>query len=243
MVVGRIAYDGSLFHGFARQKHTNRTIETRLMQALKAVGIGEKILYAGRTDAKVHAFGQVVAFRAQDFWQMHELKSHLNRLLKNEVFFKSLRRTSDDFHPRFCASSRMYRYLIFTSTPTPFLNNYALFANPDLTRLNEALALFHGEIDLEFFHKTGSNQTNTIRQFFRSFAYKHKDFIVICIEASGFLRASVRLIVSACLAYARSEIKIEQVLAQIKAQKRIITNPVSPNGLYLSRVRYSGKFI
>lgn len=238
MVAGTISYDGSIFYGFQAQKHTKKTVESRLCEALKAVGMNPKIIASGRTDTGVHATGQVIAFEVKEFWDLRKLQFSLNRLLKNEIVFKSLQKVADDFHPRYNARSRTYRYLIFRGAKSPFLRNYALFDNPDLKRLKEALSLFSGKIDLSFFHKTGSNQTSTIREFFRSFAYEYKNYIVVCIEASGFLRSSVRLIVAACLAYAKGDISKHELLAQIRVQKKIVTHPAIPNGLYLSRVRF-----
>lgn len=239
-----ISYDGSFFFGFQRQtqkgKNRHITVESKFEDALKAVGIDSKILGSGRTDRGVHALGQVITFEAPDFWKdLSKLKKSLNRKFDTKIVIKDLFFVPENFHPRFSAKTRTYRYFIYTKNPSPFLSDYVCFKDTlDLKRCNSALNLFVGEHDFEYFRKTGSDENHTIREIKKAFAYRYKDFIVFNIEGDGFLRSQVRLIVAAVLEYAEGKIDLKIIEKELLKENKPIRKPAPHQGLYLSKIKY-----
>ncbi|BCZ19224.1 tRNA pseudouridine synthase A [Helicobacter sp. NHP19-012] len=237
-----LSYDGSAFLGFAKQVG-HHTIEGTLENALKRLGISSPIMAAGRTDKGVHATCQVVAFNTPAFWSVPKLLAHLAPKLAPHIVCKSLEQVGLDFHPRFCAYKRRYRYL-FTQIPlNPFCARYvATHPHGNLTQMQEALNCFVGTHDFKYFCKTGSNPTHTRRTVFKAFCYPFKvgrlDLAVVVLEANGFLRAQVRSILGAVLKHSLGHLSLEDLKAQIALKKRVCADLAPPNGLYLSRVFY-----
>lgn len=234
-----ISYNGACFYGSSRQKHTKQTVQEALELALQKLHINSKTTFSGRTDTGVHALNQSLSFKAPSFWSdTNKLQFFLNKLLK-DIYIKKINIKKNDFHARFCAKTRTYRYVFYTKEQTPFLSPFVAFKkNLEKEKINEILSLFLGAHDFNMFKKTGSNEKSTKKTIFKSFCYKYNDFFVIVIEADGFLRSMVRLIVSAVLAVFDSKISMQDLQDQIDNKKRLITKPFIPNGLYLSRVKY-----
>jgi len=234
-----VAYDGSKFNGFQRQKHTKNTIEETISQALIKLKITSQLLYSGRTDAKVHSTGQVISFEVPPFWQdLKKLKHSLNKNLK-AIFIKNIMQTSPNFHPRFMAKARVYRYVFCIKKDKIFLNDYVCFLKKiDIQKLNQVLKLFEGEHDFVFFRKTGSDEKTTIRKIKKAYAYKYQDLIIINIEANAFLRSQVRLIVGSAVSFVEGKLSLEDLKEQINAKKKTFSKPIIPNGLYLAKVKY-----
>ena len=106
-----VSYDGSVFQGFQIQKLTDNTVAFHIQRALSQVGIESKINASGRTDAKVHATGQVIDFELPSFWQnreLKELKSNINSKL-DAIYFKHITQVDNTFHSRYSAKERVYR--------------------------------------------------------------------------------------------------------------------------------------
>ncbi len=238
-----ISYDGSKFYGFQRQTEDggNRhvTVESRFEEALKAVGINAKILGAGRTDRGVHGSGQVISFEAPFFWQdLVKMKNHLGDKLKPYIYIRSLQIANDNFHPRYDAKRRVYRYLISKREYSPFSADYVLFKKLDLEKVNEAMNCFIGKHDFEFFRKTGSDENGTEREIFKAFAYKHKDLTVLYFEGDGFLRSQIRLMTAAILEYEAGNITLEDLKKQLGKKEKIVRKPAPHTGLYLAKILY-----
>lgn len=240
-VLAKIAYDGSAFSGFAPQKEQGIvSVSNTLYKILSRVGIDSKILAAGRTDKGVHASAQMITFDVTHRWDLAYLRTLLNKKSYPYIFFISLRYVSEDFHPRFWATWRAYRYLVGLQMPNPFSARFVSYEQfGDIHRLQEALRLFMGSHDFVFFKKQGTHSKDSIRTIMQSYAYVYRDFLIVHIRANGFLRAQVRLMLGASFSYARGELSKSQLQAQIDAQSRYHSTPVSPNGLYLCGVGYS----
>jgi len=119
-----IAYDGSCFEGFQRQTRTARTVTGVIEDALRSLHIDAQIIGSGRTDAGVHATGQVIHFDLPPYWKdLPKLQRELNKKL-TAIKFKHLSWAPDTFHARFDAKRRIYRYLFKHQTPTVFERNY-----------------------------------------------------------------------------------------------------------------------
>jgi tRNA pseudouridine38-40 synthase len=234
-----ISYDGSHFDGFQRQTSTPHTITTAIETALEDLNIKTHITGSGRTDAGVHATGQVIHLDVPEFWgDLPKLREHLNARLKH-IRFKHISTASDDFHARFDAKKRTYRYVFSDKELSVFERPYvARVAYGDRAKLQEALGIFVGRHDFASFHKTGSETNSTIRTIYRARYKKLGKYNVIYLEADGFLRAQVRMIVCAALKVSNGELTLEQLEEQLTQAHRHTTCLAPPQGLYLSRVIY-----
>ncbi|WP_353662271.1 tRNA pseudouridine(38-40) synthase TruA [Hydrogenimonas sp. SS33] len=239
-VKGVIAYDGTAFYGFQSQTTTPRTVSGALARAAGRLGIAGPIVGSGRTDRGVHATGQVVHFDLPPHWDdLTKLKTMLNRHLAPHIQFKTLSPVPDGFHARYDARRRIYRYMLKKSAPTPFELPYCL-AVPDLDpdALKNALSLFEGEHDFRYFHKKGSDPGSTVRTIYRTRVERFRSYHALYLEADGFLRSQVRMIVSAAILCMRGELTEKQIKEQIDAKARHTTLLAPPQGLYLARVLY-----
>ena len=241
-IKGVIAYDGSVFEGFQRQRRTDNTVTQALERALASLGIDSPIVGSGRTDAGVHASGQVIHFDLPVHWREQSLKklqTHLNRKMKT-IRIKHLCRVRSDFHARYDARERIYRYL-FTdeSRRSVFERNFvAELKIDDFDLLNAALDSFRGSHDFELFMKTGSDTRNYVRTIRRAYCIQRGRYRFIYFHADGFLRAQVRMMIYAAAAVANGEITLEELREQIGGKKRYLSNLAPPEGLYLARVLY-----
>jgi tRNA pseudouridine38-40 synthase len=234
-----IAYDGSYFRGFQRQKSTKYTITTAIESALISLGINSEIRGSGRTDAGVHATGQVIDFELPDFWQdLSKLKKVLNRNLKY-ISFKHISFVKDKFHSRFSAKRRIYRYIFKTTKPSIFENRYvAYYSSFDEKLLKLALAEFEGEHDFSNFLKTGTLTHTNIRNIYRAKYKKFNNYHIIYFEANGFLRSQVRMMTEVAMQVALGEFSIEKLKEQLELKQRYLTTLAPPEGLYLARIIY-----
>jgi len=234
-----IAYDGSAYHGFQRQTSTENTITTAIEKALRNLHIASKIVGSGRTDAGVHAVGQVIHFDLPPFWSdLGKLKAALNRNL-DTVQFKHICSVPDDFHARFSAKKRVYRYLFKQEKPSLFEQRYiAHYTHFDPVRLRDALALFEGEHNFIHFYKTGSQTHTTLRKIYRTDYKIYGKYHALYFTANGFLRSQVRMMVEAAMRCAQDVLTITQLQEQLEGNKRHTTRPAPSEGLYLARILY-----
>jgi len=234
-----ITYDGGYFQGFQKQKSTKETITTHVEIALRSLGIHDNIRGSGRTDAGVHATGQVIDFLLPDFWNdLEKLKFELNRKLKY-ISFKHISFVESEFHSRFSAKKRVYRYIFKTSTPSVFEQNHiAFYPSFNEVLLIKALNIFQGEHDFSNFIKTGSITHTNIREIYKAQYRPYNNYHIIYFEANGFLRSQVRMMVESAMQVSLGELKLEELKGQLELKKRYITKLAPPEGLYLARIIY-----
>ena len=234
-----ISYDGGHFKGFQKQTSTKNTITTQIEIALRSLGIHDTIKGSGRTDAGVHATGQVIDFLLPDFWNnLDKLKFELNRKLKY-ISFKHISYIENDFHARFSAKKRVYRYIFKTSIPSIFEQNHVSYYpkfNKEL--LKKSLDLFQGEHDFSNFIKTGSITHTNIRHIYKAYYRPYNKYHIIYFEANGFLRSQVRMMVEASMQGALGKLSLEEIKEQLELKERYITKLAPPEGLYLARITY-----
>ncbi|WP_373033434.1 tRNA pseudouridine(38-40) synthase TruA [Sulfurovum sp.] len=234
-----ISYDGSQYQGFQKQRSTKMTITTAIEEALSSLQIHSPIVGSGRTDAGVHATCQVIHFDLPNFWtDLEKLKLNLNRKLA-DISFKHISLVSNDFHARFSAKKRVYRYVFKTHKPSVFEQKYVSYYqefNPDL--LAKALKTFEGKHDFNFFHKTGTVTHTTVREISRTDHVERNGYHFIYFQANGFLRSQVRMMVDAAMLCAKNEMTLAQLQEQLKCQKKHTTKLAPPEGLYLARIIY-----
>jgi len=234
-----IAYDGSHYFGFQKQTSTKQTIATTIENALGALHIDTSIVGSGRTDAGVHASGQVIHFDIPEYWHdLKKLKTNLNRQL-TDIQCKHITQVEDDFHARFQAKKRLYRYIFKCKKPSVFEKNHISFYDSfDTQKLEEALACFQGEHDFSHFHKTGSQMHTSIREIYKSYYVQRKAYHYIYFQANGFLRAQVRMMVDMSMQYAQGKITLHTLKEQLQGRHKHSTKLAPPEGLYLARIIY-----
>ncbi len=230
-----LAYDGTEFFGSQIQKHTNKTVMGTLTHILTQLGITSTPIASGRTDSGVHATAQVCHLDLPPFWNdLAKLKERLNKMLPCSIHLRRIEQTSDDFHARYDAKRRVYRYLISTKESSPFLCRYITHLKTfDFEKAARNIRLFEGVHDFAYFQKTGSDVKTTTREIYRACAYKHKNTIILYFEANGFLRSQIRLMCGALL-----QLEADQIAAMLEKEQKFKIKPVPPQGLYLAKVKY-----
>jgi len=230
-----IAYDGTHFLGSQTQESSPNTVLGKLESVLSAVHIDSKAIASGRTDRGVHATGQVCHIDLPEFWNdLKKLKRVLNSMLTSSILVKEIKYVNSDFHARYSAKKRVYRYIIKNGQSNPFEANFVTFLDSiDLQMIKKNISLFQGEYDFKLFMKSGSDVKSTKRVIYKAFAYEHKGFIILNFEANGFLRSQIRLMVGALLTFESSMIE-----EQLICKKKHKIKPAPSNGLYLAKIKY-----
>jgi tRNA pseudouridine38-40 synthase len=234
-----LAYDGSLFQGSQKQPN-GQTVEDKLLKAFKKINIETNIVLSGRTDKEVHATGQVFNCLIPDYWEdFFKLKEVLNKNLPSSIKILKISKVDENFHSRFHAKSRVYRYLITTKPTTPFNDKFITYVkNVDEELIKKAIKEFIGIYDFEYFHKTGSDKDITVREIFNTAFYKYKDIYVFKFTANSYLRSQIRLMVGFLLAINEKKLTIEDLKKQLRLEKNIFKTPIKANGLYLAKIKY-----
>lgn len=234
-----ISYDGFSYQGSQRQPN-KKSVENRLIEVFELLNIEPKITLSGRTDKQVHATGQVFNINIPSFWSnLEKLKKVLNHKLPSSIRVKDIKKVSDEFHSRFHAKKRVYRYIVSTNEPSPFLANYVTYVKKiNKDKINEAIKLFIGLHDFEYFHKLGSDKENLVREIYDAKFYKYNDFYIFKFEANSYLRSQIRLMVGFLLKISEGKLSKEDLIDQLEKRKRTNKIPAPANGLYLSKVKY-----
>ncbi|NLK67279.1 MAG: tRNA pseudouridine(38-40) synthase TruA [Campylobacteraceae bacterium] len=225
------SYDGSKFSGSQSQPHLN-TVEDSLKEALSHVGIFEPLTSSSRTDKGVHALNQTSMVECGEFWDLRRLKELVNRHAHPYIHIKNVEKVDGEFHVRYDAVARSYRYILNHDEFSPFLSSYCHFCKEvDLDRLNLSLSKFRGVHNFSEFMKVGSDVKTFKRGIYQSYAFRYKNLTIIKFKANGFLRAQVRLMVANAL-------KEQNGNSKFSIDKAITRIPAPASGLYLERVFY-----
>ena len=238
-----VAYDGTGFEGFQRQASGRRTVQGELEQALQNIGWQERSLRAaGRTDSGVHASGQVIAYQLVWKHPPEDLTAAINANLPYDVAVRKTSLAQDDFHPRYSAISRRYRYRLFIDkTRDPLRERYAwrIEAEPDMLRLKHAAEWIAGSKDFGAFGRPPKPDGSTVREIFEVVCNLQDDELQIEIEANAFLYHMVRRLVSALLAIGFGKMEIDELRAAVQDPNQTWSGGLAPpQGLCLSRVNY-----
>lgn len=235
-----LAYDGSDFRGFARQPG-QRTVEGVLRDALGRVLDGPpEISVAGRTDAGVHAEGQVVSFPAEA--EPDRVMRAVNAMLAPEVVVRAALRAPEGFDARRSATAREYRYRLRTSDiPDPFTARYE-WQRPgsySLTSMRRAARLLRGQRDFASFCRAPKDGGSTVRTLERLTVRRRADILEIRARADSFLHQMVRSLVGTLAAVGDGGLEAESMPAVLDARSRSAAGPVAPpDGLTLLSVTY-----
>ena len=237
-----LEYDGTRYHGWQVQPN-GETIQAVLERAVSVfLGEATKVTASGRTDAGVHALGQVVNFHSPKAAEPHRIRRALNALTPEDITIKTVEVVADSFDARRDPKSRLYEYRILNRpTPSPFHLNRAWHVHEELEidAMQRAITCLVGEHDFSSFRAAGCDAAHPVRKVFRSELGMRDEHLVYSVEATAFLRHMVRNIVGTLVEVGRGTRTAEQFMRLLDVRDRTqagFTAP--PHGLYLVEVKY-----
>ena len=236
-----IDYDGTHFLGFQRQAR-GRTVQGEIEKALLELGWkGSSILAAGRTDAGVHASGQVIAFELDWPHEPEKLQSALNARLAQDVVVKKTSIAEKGFHPRFDATQRTYHYRIYCSAQrNPLLERFAwqVWPKVEIARLNAAAGELIGKHDFCAFGRPLKDEAGTVRTVVQAQWRRSTPGWLFEITANAFLYHMVRRLVYVQVKYAQGFIDLAEIRNALRTGCRIKPGMAPACGLELAEVSY-----
>lgn len=236
-----VAYDGTGYGGFQIQENAP-TIQADIEDVLvRLTGVSTRILAAGRTDAGVHAEGQVIAFDTAWRHSSSDLQRGMNALLPGQIAVFELNEVDPGFHPRFDASSRSYQYTIYRATVRhPFYRRYSLHMARDLDvgAMRDAAACLVGVHDFLAFGSPPQGGNST-REVIRATWSLEEPWLRFDIEANAFLYRMVRMLVGTLLRVGTGALTPEDFREILETRNRARAGPaVTAEGLCLKSVAY-----
>ena len=235
-----VEYDGTDFAGFQVQPG-KRTVQGVLEDALRRLGNGtaRRVDGAGRTDAGVHASGQVIAFSYEGRLTTAELERALDTLLPPDVTIRGVRRAPTGFNPRRAARYREYRYTIWNGPRSPLNERTALGVRVplDTAAMARAGSVFEGRHD---FSSVGAADRSKVRTVHAVRVRRNGRTVTIDVRADAFLRGMVRRMVAVLLEVGKGTMNEDAVRAALAGPERAIDGAAAPaKGLTLRRVGYA----
>ncbi len=239
-----VSYEGTQYSGWQKQNNSN-TIQEEIENALKKIYSQDiSILGASRTDAGVHALGQVASFTLEKSnIPIEKLPLILNTLLPDDIVITNAQIASEHFHPRYNAKNKLYQYKIHNSQyRNPLLRNFSwnISQELDIEKMKQAAEHFIGEKDFRGFCSTGGDVKSTIRTITQSkISIKDNDLIIYSVEGNGFLYNMVRIIVGTLVYVGLGKIAAEDIPQIINSCNRNNAGKTAPpQGLCLVNVYY-----
>ena len=237
-----IEYDGKDFNGWQKQP-TKLNVQGTIEQAIASI-TGEEIELnaSGRTDAGVHALGQVANFKTNSNIPIEKMAIAINSRLKKSIIIKSAEEVEERFHSRLSCKRKTYRYIINnTYQGTAIYRNleYHIPMKLDVEKMKEAAKYFEGEHDFKAFKASGTSSKSSVRTIYKANVYKENEKIFIELTGNGFLYNMVRIISGTLVDVGLGKIKPEEIKDIINSQKRENAGKTLPaHGLYLVEVNY-----
>ncbi|HPD00978.1 MAG TPA: tRNA pseudouridine(38-40) synthase TruA [Acetivibrio sp.] len=237
-----IEYDGTNYHGWQTQNNA-RTVQDVIEKAIEGL-TGEKVALIGssRTDYGVHALGQVANFATNSTIPGDRFCYALNRILPEDIVIRESCEVGLDFHARFQAKGKKYRYIIYNSRfPSAILRNraYHVSYNLDIDEMKKAALSFLGTHDFSTFKASGSSVKTSVRTITSVSLEKNGDVLEFEICGNGFLYNMVRIIVGTLVDVGMGRIKADDISDIINGKDRKKAGRTAPaHGLYLVEVYY-----
>ncbi|HAB88169.1 MULTISPECIES: tRNA pseudouridine(38-40) synthase TruA [unclassified Clostridium] len=237
-----VAYDGTNYHGWQVQDNgitieevLNRTISELVQEDIKVIG-------ASRTDAGVHACGNVAVFDTESRIPGDKFSFALNQRLPEDIRIQESCEVDADFHPRYADTVKTYEYNILNRRfELPSKRLYAAFCYypMDIERMNQAAAYLVGEHDFKSFCSAGAQVQTTVRTIYAVNVTKEDDMVHIRITGNGFLYNMVRIIAGTLMQVGTGLMEPEQVKGILEARDRSKAGPTAvAKGLTLVEIRY-----
>jgi tRNA pseudouridine38-40 synthase len=235
-----VSYDGSDFFGFQRQSNLI-SVQGEIEKALLAVFQQDiKVISAGRTDAMVHAIGQVIHFDSDIVIPLENLRGICNKHLMPHIYIKSMEYADEAFHARISAKAKEYHYLVSLGEFDPLKSRYIAFwpKNIDLQAIEMAITYFCGKHDFRTFTKNKEIR-NSEREIFDFHMEKKEDLLTFVIIGNGFMHNMVRIMMGALKRVGLRKMAPEAVSGLLEAKnRRLVPYTENPSGLYLYKVFY-----
>lgn len=237
-----IEYDGTNYHGWQLQPN-GLTIQGMLEQAIeKILGVRPRLNGAGRTDAGVHALGQVANFVYAGDLDLSRLQKGMNALTPQDVVVKKVERVPDSFDARRDVQSRVYHYRIWNHPyPSAFHQHFSWYVTYplDLSGMEEGIRFLEGEHNFASFQASGCDAAHPVRKIYRNGLSRQGEFLVYTIEATAYLRHMVRNIVGTLIEVGRGERPPAIFAELLRLRDRTHAGPTAPpQGLFLVEVKY-----
>lgn len=237
-----VAYDGTNYHGWQVQDNgitieevLNRTISELVQEDIKVIG-------ASRTDAGVHACGNVAVFDTESRIPGDKFSFALNQRLPDDIRIQESCEVDADFHPRYADTVKTYEYNILNRRfELPSKRLYAAFCYypMDIERMNQAAAYLVGGHDFKSFCSVGAQVQTTVRTIYAVNVTKEDDMVHIRITGNGFLYNMVRIIAGTLMQVGTGLMEPEQVKEILEARDRSKAGPTAvAKGLTLVEIRY-----
>lgn len=235
-----LQYDGTMYAGWQIQENAlsvqaviKRSIQQILQEEVNLIG-------AGRTDAGVHALGQVANFVLNKELDLFRFKYSINSLLPDDISITNIESVDEKFHSRFSAKKRSYIYLI-SNQKSPFFDRYSynFYSELNLQKLNEISSAMIGSKDFTSFSKNNPEVQNKNCEVFEARWRKGKNLLIFYIEANRFLYGMVRAIVGTLLkAYSSESAREYMENVFVKRNRDAAADAVPAKGLFLFKIKY-----
>ncbi len=226
-----VAYDGTNYHGWQIQPNAV-TIEEKLNIALSTLLQEEiQVIGASRTDAGVHARGNVCVFDTNTRMEPTKICYALNQRLPEDIVIQSTEEVEPSFHPRFSKSRKTYEYRILNRSmrlPEHRYNTYFYHHSLDVTAMQQAASYFVGEHDFKSFCCVRTQSETTVRTVYSCNVTKSQDMITIRIQGNGFLYNMVRIIAGTLITVGAGKLRAEQIEEILKKEDRQCAGPTAP---------------
>jgi tRNA pseudouridine38-40 synthase len=241
-----VEYDGSQFFGWQRQSNAD-SVQQRLEQAISKVANSPiHVQAAGRTDTGVHATEQIVHFDCENARELKAWVMGVNTHLPNAIAVLWAKHVDDEFHARFSAQSRRYRYVIYNFPTRPALLDQQVtweYTKLDMQKMQHAAKHLIGRHDFSSYRAVACQAKSPIRSINEITLHAYNDFIFMDIHADGFLHHMVRNIMGVLIAIGKDEQSEDWSLEVLEKRDRTLGGITAPAaGLYLVKVQYDKKF-
>lgn len=240
-----IAYDGTNFSGFQVQPN-GRTVQAEIEATLKKMNKGQSITIfgSGRTDAGVHAAGQVIHFDYPEKRPLERMRYALDTQTPTDIAVKSVEIVPDTFHARYHAKGKTYEFRVDIGKPrSPFRRFYASYYpySLELEKIEVALQDLLGTHDFTSFCASGSSVEDKVRTIYEASMRTNEtgDELIFTFRGDGFLYKMIRILVGTLLRIGNGRMEANAIPAIIAGKDRNLAGPTAhPEGLYLVEVRY-----
>lgn len=237
-----VAYDGTMYHGWQIQDNgstiageLNRCLSELLREDIEVMG-------GSRTDAGVHALGNVAVFDTTSRMPARKISYALNQRLPEAIRIQDSSQVDPDWHPRYCPSRKTYEYRIYRAPfpmPTRRLYTHFTYHDLDVRRMQEAAAYLEGEHDFKSFCQAGAQVESTVRQIHYLVVEEQDPELVIRVCGNGFLYNMVRIIVGTLIEVGNGRRLPESMMDVLAARDRSVAGPTAPaRGLTLIKYEF-----
>jgi tRNA pseudouridine38-40 synthase len=240
-----VAYDGTAYHGWQLQPGVP-TIESELNNSLtQLLGTPTVVIGASRTDAGVHALGNIAVFDADTPIPGEKFSFALNQRLPEDIRIQKSEEVPPDWHPRRCSSRKTYEYRLYqTAFPLPTKRLYAhyLRQKPDVNRMRMALPYLIGEHDFKSFCQSHTQALTTVRTIYQAELLEEGEEIIFRVCGSGFLYNMIRILIGTLLEIGWRRMEPDDIHRILMGCDRSLAGPTAPaNGLTLIGYEFIGE--